>query len=170
MIDQYKEIFTRYDHFGNRPVYPKGKDTVSLCHHCSGINLLLVSGRVLFYPHWRDQTMQTCGLLEGYSLIIVHEVWVRVVFRGPCQTTTNQYPWGGGHLPQLFCYIINMALILQSHTIYAIFAYIWLISMVNVDKYTSPMDAMGLETSLSPKKVRQPSLASVNSMGICPET
>ena len=28
---------------------------------------------------------------------------------------------------------------------YGIFAYIWLISMVNVGKYTSPMDAMGLK-------------------------
>ena len=40
--------YIRFDNFGNRPVYPKGKDTVSLCHHCSGVNLLLVSGRVFF--------------------------------------------------------------------------------------------------------------------------
>ena len=31
----------------------------------------------------------------------------------------------------------------QTPSMYGIFTYIWLISMVNVGKYTSPMDAMG---------------------------
>ena len=32
-----------------------------------------------------------------------------------------------------------------SHTIYDIFASIWLNFMVNVGEYTSPMDAMGIQ-------------------------
>ena len=45
------------------------------------------------------------------------------------------------------CYLQEKILIsiFPIPSMYGIFAYIWLISMVNVGKYTSPMDAMGLK-------------------------
>ena len=36
---------------------------------------------------------------------------------------------------------------------YGIFTYIWLICMVNVGKYTSPMDAMGKTMAFSRKAI-----------------